>query len=142
MLHKQKYLARLSAIWILCFVSVLASCDAMSKCRDLKFEALSEANRMRISTNHDKTLRETTNPEEIQELLRFVSVRTVKWCQPWYGTPIGKVRANLYKDGEYLGAISLGPNFMGAGMWFIRRISAGERRELLRIFNVPDPYKP
>ena len=95
---------------------------------------------MRIATNHDKTVRETTNQTEITALVRFITTRKDDWCQPWYGTPVGLMRAELYSDKKFLGTVSLGSNFMGNGMWRVRTIKESDRQDLLLIFAVDDPY--
>jgi hypothetical protein len=128
------------AVQVFCMI-FLAGCDYINNCQSIKFDGLRDANRMRITTNHDKTLRETTSPEEIASLLRFVSARSDNWCQPWFGSPIGSVKAQLYKDQKFLGSISLGPNFVSAGSWLSRKMSTAERQELLRIFGVADPNR-
>ena len=106
----------------------------------MNFSSLAQANRMRIATNHDKTLRETTDKTEIALLVKYVSARTDGWCKPWAGAPIGLVRAELYADKKFLGAVSLGANFAGAGQWRVRTLEKTEREELLHIFAISDPY--
>lgn len=119
----------------------VTGCGIASDCKDLElFSSFAQANRMRIATKHDKTIRETTDPREIATLLRFVAARKDDWCKPWFGTPIGLVRAELYADKKFLGSISLGSNFIGTGMWRVRSIEQSERQDLLRIFSVEDPY--
>ena len=95
---------------------------------------------MRIATNHDKPLRETTDQTEIAALVKFVSARTDGWCTPWAGIPIGLAHAELYADKKFLGAVSLGSNFAGAGQWRVRALEKTERDELLHIFAISDPY--
>ena len=95
---------------------------------------------MRIATNHDKTVRETTNQTEITALVRFITIRKDDWCQPWCGTPVGLMRIELYSDKKSLGAVSRGSNFTGIGMWRVRTIKESDRHDLLRIFAVDDPY--
>lgn len=121
-------------------VGTLSACGLAGDCQSMKFSSLAQANRMRISTNHDKTLRETTDRAEIASLVKFVSARTDSWCKPWAGVPIGLARAELYSDKTFLGAVSLGSNFAGAGQWRVRTLEKAEREELLHIFGIADPY--
>jgi hypothetical protein len=118
----------------------LSACGFTEDCQSMNFSTLAQANRMRIATNHDKTLRETTDQAEIAALVKFVSARTDSWCKPWAGVPVGLARAELYSDKKFLGAVSLGSNFAGAGAWRVRALEKAEREEFLRIFAVPDPY--
>ena len=41
---------------------------------------------------------------------------------------------------KFLGEVSLGANFAGAGQWRVRSLEEAEREELLRIFAITDPY--
>ena len=118
----------------------LSACGFAEDCQSMNFSLLAQASRMRIATNHDKTLRESTDQAEIASLVKFVSARTDSWCKPWEGVPIGLARAELYSDKKFLGAVSLGANFAGAGQWRVRTLERAERAELLRIFAIPDPY--
>jgi len=118
----------------------LSACGFAEDCKSLNFSSLAQANLMRIATNHDKTLRETTDQAEIASLVKFVSARTDSWCTPRAGVPIGLVRAELYSDKKFLGVVSLGPNFAGAGQWRVRTLEKAEREKLLHIFAVSDPY--
>jgi hypothetical protein len=115
-------------------------CSIAEDCKDLEFSSLSSADKMRIVTNHGKAIRETKDQSEISSLVRFVSARKDKWCIPWYGSPIGSVRAELYSDKRLLGTISVGKNFIGAGMWRVRSITQPEREEILLIFAVDSRY--
>jgi hypothetical protein len=122
-------------------ISMLAmGCSIAEDCKDLEFSSLDLADKMRIVTNHGKSIRETKDQSEISSLVRFVSARKNKWCIPWYGSPIGSVRAELYSDNRLLGSISMGRNFIGAGMWRVRSITQPEREELLLIFAVENRY--
>jgi hypothetical protein len=136
----KKRLGILRFIFVIGILSTLTSCGITEDCRSINFSSLAQANRMRIATNHDKTIRETTNQAEIASLVKFVSSRTDNWCKPWAGVPIGKARAELYAGKKFLGSISLGANFAGAGSWRVRVLEKPEREELLRIFAISDPY--
>ena len=118
----------------------LAGCGFAEDCQNMNFSSLAQADRMRITTNHNKTLRETTDKTEIGALVKFVSARTDGWCKPWAGIPIGLASAELYEDKKFLGAVSLGSNFVGAGQWRVRILEKTERDELLHIFAISDPY--
>jgi hypothetical protein len=122
------------------FFGTFSACGFAEDCQNVNFSSLAQANRMRIATNHDKTLRETTDQAEIASLVTFVSARTNSWCKPWAGVPIGLARAELYLDKKFLGAVSVGANFAGAGQWRVRTLERAEREELLRIFGISDPY--
>ena len=122
-------------------LGTLAACGFAEDCQSMNFSSLAQANRMRISTNHDKTLRETTDRTEIASLVKFVSARTDGWCKPWAGVPIGLARAELYADKKFLGAVSLGSNFAVAGQWRVRALEKTEREKLLHIFAISDPYE-
>ena len=124
----------------ICISGMLAACGFAEDCQSLDFSSLAHANRMRIATNHDKTIRETTDQAEIAALVKFISVRTESWCKPWAGIPIGLARAELYADKKLLGSVSLGSNFAGAGQWRVRILEKSEREELLHIFAISDPY--
>lgn len=105
----------------------LAGCGFAEDCQSMNFSSFAQAERMRIAINHDKTLRETTNPTEIAVLVKFVSARTDGWRKPWAGIPIRLVHAELYADKKFLGAISPGSNFAGAGQWRVRALENTER---------------
>jgi hypothetical protein len=121
-------------------VTTFSASSVAEDCQSINFSSLAQANRMRIATNHDETLRETSVPAEIASLVKFFSARTDQWCKPWAGVPIGRARAELYLGKKFLGAVSLGSNFAGAGQWRVRSLEKPEREELLRLFGIADPY--
>lgn len=134
-------IGRIGVVGVASVLSLAVSgCDWSSDCRSLDFALYASADRLRIATSTGQGLRESQASSEISALRTFLSEREDGWCKPWYGVPVGRVRAELYAGRRFLGSVHLGANFVGVGMWRVRPAGPEERQELLSIFAVEDPY--
>ena len=110
----------------------------------MRFERFSNATIIRISTNHDKTLRVITEQKTISEIVNFAIEHGDDWGTPVFGTPVAKVRANIYQGDKFLGDLGIGTNFLtaqGCRYFQSRSVSKKDRAELISLFGVPDPYE-
>jgi hypothetical protein len=46
--------------------------------------------------------------------LRALATAPGAWKSTWHTPPAGQVRAALYRDTQYVGVVSIGPDFIGA----------------------------
>jgi hypothetical protein len=75
-----------------------------------------------------------TSPAAIAALVAFAESHGSGWNYPWYGPPVDR----------FLGDFGMGTNFLsaqGCGDFQSRRIDKSERRRLIMLIGVPDPYE-
>jgi hypothetical protein len=112
------------------------------RCWDMGFEQLRLADSVVITTNHAKAPRTITDTAIVSQLVAFALDHESGWVAPWYGVPIGRIRANFYQKGTFLGDLAVGENFLvaqGCGYFYSRPVSRADRVKLLALFDVPDP---
>jgi hypothetical protein len=123
-------------------IAVTAGCTIGATCPDMRFSRLRPADRVVIASNMDDTLRTISDRAAISTLVAFAEAHGDGWEVPWWGPRGALVRADFYADGRFLGDLGAGNGVLvaqGCGDFPSRRVSAGDRAQLMQMFGVPDP---
>jgi hypothetical protein len=99
---------------------------------------------VKITTGGNELLREVIDPAWIAALVAFAEARGDRWGAPWYGPVGASVRANFYVGKRFLGDLGIAQDSLtaqGCGYFNNRRITRQERRVIVQMFAVSDPYK-
>jgi hypothetical protein len=94
---------------------------------------------IRVEQNHpENELVVITDKEKIQAVVDFINKKKSGWSVPWYGSPVGQVYLELYKNEKFVGNFYVGPNFFGRdlGNFWSQPASKNEIAELGSILGI------
>ena len=116
---------------------LISGCDSGDKCSTMAFASAGSATRIEVKSD-DGTLkpRQITNRKQIAAIVDFFKARTSGWHAPWYGVPVGQVRAEIYQGQKFIADFAVGRDFFGAqgcGYFYIRKASQVEIQELSKL---------
>jgi hypothetical protein len=109
----------------------------------MNFEPIMQTDSIIISDNMGKEIRTITDKTKIREITNFVRSQNTGWVTPWAGVPVALVRANFYSGNKFINDFGVGSNFatfQGCGFWQSRKLSAKDRKMIMSLFAVKDPY--
>jgi hypothetical protein len=109
----------------------------------MHFERFHEADRAVISVDSRAVGPELRSPDTLRGLADFAQAHSTGWSHPWYGPPVARLRVDFFSGTRFLGDFAVGTTFLsaqGCDYFQSRRIGADDRRTLIALVGVADPY--
>jgi hypothetical protein len=79
---------------------------------EFTFEGLDNTDRIRVTTNLDRTITVVDDTETIDAVLSWVRSHVAGWTVPPAGVPIARLRLNFYQSGQFLGNVGVARSFL------------------------------
>ena len=124
-------------------IAAIAAASCSAPCSNMHFERLRETNRAVITIDSHAVGSEIQSPDALAALVNFAETHSSSWGEPWYGAPVAKLRVEFYAGDRFLGDLGVGTNFIsaqGCAFFQSRAVSPSDRRKLLALIGVGDPY--
>jgi hypothetical protein len=122
---------------------VAAACSNSSRCADMGFERLRQADRAVVTVDSRSVGTALRSKEALRALEEFAELHGSGWGSPWYGTPVARLRVDFFSGNRFLGDLGVGSNFLaaqGCGYVQSRKLAAADRAELVGLIGAADPY--
>lgn len=116
--------------------------DLHKPCAELGLERLGSLDRIRISDNQGRLLREFSDSANITALVTFAFGGNRRWSAAWLGKPVGNVSVFFLRGGERRGHFFVGRDFLSTFSCDEFRttvLSPSERAALWNLLAVRDP---
>jgi hypothetical protein len=136
--------ASLKILSLIAILITLSGCLKDSRCEDMHLTEVGQANRIIVSDSQNREIATITEAERVAAIQAFVLAQREGWKVGIAGTPVAMLRANFYRDGEFLGDFGVGSDFAtarGCELKAYRSISPAERAEVMSLLGAPDPYE-
>jgi hypothetical protein len=130
------------------FVAVVATAvyhDLRKPCPAMGVERLNSTDRVRISDNGNRTVREISDSASISAAALFAFGSNRRWRAAWLGKPMGAVDVSFLHGEDLVGQFSIGRDFLSTfacGEFRTHTISSHERIALLKLLAIRDPEGP
>lgn len=126
----------------ICWIG-LSGCLKDARCPDMKFERLTQTDKIVITDNMSRELRSINDRAKIEEITDFALSHSSGWKVPWTGTPVAMVQANFYVGEKLVGDLGVGGDFLtahGCGYFQSRSVSKKDRKTIMSLLEVEGLY--